>query len=207
MYKLIDLSHSINKDTPVHPGDEPLELAKINDLASDGFNNYYLSMNMHAGTHIDGPMHMTGGGKYFDELHIEQFIGNGCLLDVSGEDIVERKPKYEKVIKNGDIILLYTGWSTKYGRTDYYNGYPSISAGLAQLFIDKKVKMICLDSPSPDHQPYEIHKMLLKNDVLIAENLTNIDKLISAKSFEILALPIKMHADSAPARIIAWIPE
>ena len=67
--------------------------------------------------------------------------------------------------------------------------------------------MVCIDSPSPDRRPFEIHKLLLENNVLIAENLTNLDKLMSANNFEVIALPLKIHADSSPARIIARIRE
>ncbi len=56
---------------------------------------------------------------------------------------------------------------------------------------------------SPDRPPHEIHTLLLENDVLIAENLCNLDQLLPAKAFEIIALPLRIHADSSPARIIA----
>jgi kynurenine formamidase len=48
---------------------------------------------------------------------------------------------------------------------------------------------------------------LLKNNVLIAENLTGMEKLLSVKKFEIIALPLRIHADSSPARIVARILE
>ena len=63
--------------------------------------------------------------------------------------------------------------------------------------------MVCMDSPSPDLYPFEIHKLLLENNILLAENLTNFDSLLSVNNFEIIALPLKIHADSSPARIIA----
>jgi kynurenine formamidase len=41
--------------------------------------------------------------------------------------------------------------------------------------------------------------------VYIAENLTNLEKLIPLQQFEITALPLRIHADSSPARIVAKI--
>jgi len=55
---------------------------------------------------------------------------------------------------------------------------------------------------SPDHEPFPIHKLLLSNDVLIIENLTNLEKL-AGKEFRIIALPINLQEDAAPARVIA----
>jgi kynurenine formamidase len=46
--------------------------------------------------------------------------------------------------------------------------------------------------------------MLLKNDVLIIENLTNLHEL-EGKDFTVYALPIKLQLDGAPARVIAAV--
>jgi kynurenine formamidase len=78
-----------------------------------------------------------------------------------------------------------------------------VSRELAQLFVERHVKMVCMDSPSPDRHPYEIHKLLLENNILIAENLTHIEKLLTVRRFEIIALPLNILADSSPARVVA----
>jgi kynurenine formamidase len=93
--------------------------------------------------------------------------------------------------------------SSLFGSKDYFNDYPTVSKALAQLFVERQVKMVCIDSPSPDRHPFDIHKLLLENNVLIAENLTNLDKLLLIGKFEVIALPLKIHADSSPARIVA----
>jgi kynurenine formamidase len=93
--------------------------------------------------------------------------------------------------------------SRLFGSKEYFKDYPTVSRELAQLFVKRRVKMVCIDSPSPDRHPFEIHKLLLENNVLIAENLININKLLLIKNFEVIALPLKIHADSSPARIIA----
>ena len=205
MCTLIDLSYPIISSMPVYPGDEPLLLEKINDIAQDGFTQFRLSAGMHTGTHIDGPMHLIRGGKYINELPIEQFTGTGCLLNVEGESIIRYKPDYDRLVAGKSIVLLHTGFDRMFGRKEYYRDHPAVSRELAQLFVDKNVKMVCMDSPSPDREPFEIHKLLLENDVLIAENLTNMDKLVAAVNIEVIALPLNIRADSSPARIIAKI--
>jgi kynurenine formamidase len=76
---------------------------------------------------------------------------------------------------------------------------------LAQLFVKQRIKKVCLDLPSPDKHPHDIHTYLLKNSTLIAEYLTGMKKLLTIKKFEIIGFPLRIHADSAPARIIARI--
>lgn len=60
--------------------------------------------------------------------------------------------------------------------------------------------------PGPDlDKPWVTHKILLENEILILENLTNLDQLINIKDFEVIALPTKLQADAAPLRVIARI--
>jgi kynurenine formamidase len=203
MQTFIDLSLPITNLMPVYPGDEPLHLLKVNDLKLDGFNNFRLTTNMHTGTHIDGLMHLTQSEKFLSDIPLEQCVGIGCILNAAGKNNIPLTTEYELLVQSQSIVLLYTGMSRLFGREEYFIDHPTVSRELAQLFVKRKVKMVCVDSPSPDRHPFDIHKMLLGNNVLIAENLTNIDKLLSVKNFEVIALPLKIHADSSPARIVA----
>ena len=65
------------------------------------------------------------------------------------------------------------------------------------------IKIIGIDSPSPDRSPYEIHKLLMKNDILIIENLTNLAELTSHEEFDVIALPTKFDTEAAPVRVVA----
>ena len=68
-----------------------------------------------------------------------------------------------------------------------------------------ELKWLGVDSLSPDYEPYPVHKILLGNNVLIAENLTNLDKLLCVGSFNVIAFPLKFKSDGAMARIAAQI--
>ena len=73
------------------------------------------------------------------------------------------------------------------------------------FLVKQKVKIIGLDWPSPDHHPYPIHEILLKNNILILENLTNLDQLLNETDLEVFAFPLKIEADSSPVRVIARV--
>ena len=202
MQTIFDLSIPLTDALPVYPGDEPPHLRKVNDLALDGFNNFHLSATMHTGTHIDGPMHLTKSETYISELPLERCVGRGCLLNAFGKNCIQRSPEYELIVRPHSIVLLYTGRSRFFGSKEYFTEYPIVSKELAQLLIERQVKMLCMDSPSPDRHPFDIHKLLLENNVLLAENLTNFENLLTIDSFEVIALPLNIYADSSPARII-----
>jgi len=202
---LIDLSHPIEDGIPAYPGDPDTRLAQSKHYEKDSYSDHMLSINMHAGTHIDGPMHLTGRNVYINEFPLDTFIGDSCLLDVSGEHVIDYKAEYEQAIRTGQIVILHTGHSKRYGEPDYFTAYPPITLAFAEMLVRKGVKMIGLDTPSPDYEPFEVHQYLFQNNVLIIENLTNVEQLLTVSSFEIIALPLNIKADSSIARVIARI--
>lgn len=164
-----------------------------------------VTIGTHVGTHIDAPAHMIVGGKTLDKYDLSKFIGNGALIDVRKKDVIDSKLSIDK-IKPTDIVLFMSGMDKNYFSASYFENYPVLTAELAKALIKKGVKMIGLDTCSPDKAPYEIHKLLLKNDILIIENLTNLDQLID-KQFKALALPLNLQTEGAPVRVIAEIME
>jgi kynurenine formamidase len=180
-------------------------LQQSKHIKQDYYNNHQLDINMHAGTHMDGPMHLLDIQHYLSEFPLEQFIGRACLLDVSGLGIVDYDEKYETLIEPEQIVVLYTGHSQCYGQEEYFMEYPILTKEFAELLVRKQVKMIGLDTPSPDKYPFEVHKVLFQHNILILENLANVEKLLDVSQFEIIALPMRIQADSAIARVVARI--
>lgn len=201
--KWIDLTHLMQNRLPVYPGDSEMELVQTKELATDGFCNHQLTVNMHTGTHIDGPMHLIASDRYISDFPLDSFIGKGVLIHADGMSSIDYKEEYEDSIQEGSILLVYTGHGRFFGKDNYFSEHPTLTKAFAELLVRKKIKLIGMDTPSPDKYPFEIHKYLFENQVLIAENLTNLDQLLSAKSFEVIALPLLINADSSIARIIA----
>jgi len=80
-----------------------------------------------------------------------------------------------------------------------------ISRETAEKLIAKKIRIVGLDSLTPDNEPYDIHKMLFRHGILIVENLVNLDKL-KGKRFKCYIMPLKIKdADGAPCRIIGIV--
>lgn len=205
MGKYIDLSQTIKSGMPVHPYDEKIKLYQNKFLDRDKFNNTMLEAGMHIGTHIDAPRHLIDREELISDFSIDAFIGNGCLLDVRNETVITIKQEYNELVSENDIVLLYTGFGEKFQTKDYYSNHPVVDKQLALFFIEKKVKMIGLDIPSPDQYPFEIHKMLFENDIFIIENLTNLHQLVNENKFEVFAFPLKIHAEASLARVVAKI--
>lgn len=203
--KLIDLSHVIEDNMPVYPGDIKTNLHQTKYLLADKHNNHRLDISMHSGTHIDSPMHLTDCKQYISELSLESFIAQGCVLDVRNQTIIKLKAEYDALIKSSSIVLLYTGYDAHYGTKEYYENHPCVDIDLCKLLIEKNVKMVGMDIPSPDRYPFEIHKLLFKNNIYVMENLTNLNQLLNVDKFEVIAFPLKLKADSSMTRAVARI--
>lgn len=201
----IDLTQLIINEMPVYPGDSETQLIQSKIFEKDQYSNHELSINMHVGTHIDGPMHLTNSNVYLSDFPIDTFIGEACLIDVCGKSIVDYIEDYEQIIKEGSIVILYTGHSKYFGQSNYFNEHPVLTNSFAELIVRKKVKMLGMDTPSPDKSPFEIHKLFFENNILIIENLTNLERLLNYSTIEITALPIHIKADSSLARVIAKV--
>jgi kynurenine formamidase len=203
--KYIDLTHTFNSQMPVFPGDPAPELKQIAFVAKDGLNDYQITTAMHVGTHMDAPAHMLQGGKFLDEYPPEKFFGRGVIVDARGKQSADADLLSGVEIKKGDVVLVCFGWSTEFGKDEYYENYPELTSAFAEKLRELGVSIVGMDTPSPDRAPYTVHKILFKHDILIIENLTNLDQLINHYKFEIIALPAKLQTDAAPCRVVAKI--
>ena len=207
MSKLIDLSHKIDNDTPVHNFDNKIRLFLDRNLAEHKYNNSRIEIGMHAGTHIDIPSHLLDNNISIDEIDITSFIGSGKLINVRGKDVIKKSHVDDNILSENDIAIFFTGHSDNYYNDKYYNDHPVFDSDLIDYLIDLRIKILGMDLPSPDRFPFELHKRLLKNDILILENLTNLDKLLTINSFEIIAFPLKIRAEGSLVRAVARIIE
>ncbi len=203
MARFVDLTQPVTDHMPVYPNDDDTRLYQDKFLAKDTYNSSRLETGMHAGTHIDGPRHFLDRDIFIDDLPIEGFIGNGCLLDARNEAVITLKGTYRERVEENDIVLLYTGFDRQFGKETYFGGHPVVEMALGRFLVERRVKMVGMDLPSPDGPPFEIHKMLLEKGILIIENMANMEELLGLDRFEVMAIPLKIRAEASPARVVA----
>ena len=201
--KLVDLSIPITEAMPVYPGDPQVVIKPAGNLQKDGFENHYLSIGTHAGTHIDAPRHMLESGKNLDAFSLEKFTGSGVCIQIENKRFDLEKIKTAN-IQLGDIVFFYTGMSNDFDRPAYFENYPTIPEEVAKYLIEKKVKLVGVDMCSVDHEEFIAHKLFLKHNILIIENLTNLSELVD-KEFTVYAFPLKLQLDGSPIRVVAEI--
>lgn len=205
--RLIDLTHTFTAEMPVYPGDPIPQLVQTASIRVEGYNDYCLNGGMHVGTHMDAPLHMIDGGAFMSEVPVTQFFGRGRLVDARGHAVIGAELLTAVDLAPGDIVLVLSGWYKRFREPDYYEKFPEVDPSFADLLVAKRVSILGLDTPTPDRPPFPVHKILLSNNVLIIENLTNLEDLLGAGEFDVVAAPAKFECEAAPVRVVAKINE
>ncbi|WP_108649111.1 cyclase family protein [Dongshaea marina] len=200
---LIDLTHTFGSPMPVFPGDPPATLTEIASVREDGFSNHLLSCGMHTGTHMDAPMHFIDSGLNISELGLSRLIGPAILLDARGQQQLQLSLLDGVTVRRELAVLILTGHDKHFGKPEYYQAYPLITPELGRKLTDSGVRLLGLDTPSPDDSPFAIHQQLLGAGIPIIENLTGLELLLDSGEFELMALPLKVEAGGAPVRVVA----
>lgn len=202
--KIIDLTHTFTPNMPVYPGDSVPKLEESIDTENN-IVHFHLETGMHVGTHMDGPLHMIPNGRKLSEIPIEKFVANGHLLDARGKEKIDVELLEGKNLQEGDCVLIYTGFDKKLREPAFYKDYPDLTENFARKLVELKIKFVGMDTPSPDKVPYNVHRILLKEEILIIEALNNLSELLDIENFEVTALPAKFEAEAAPVRVVARI--
>ena len=211
---LIDMTHTITPEISVCPGDPAPVLSKGSTITSDGCRTTQLTLCSHTGTHMDAPAHLLRDGRSLDEMPMSQFSGRATVLDATGAGPVitaEFLRSRHDDIYCADYVLLCTGWESRWGTEAYLEDvYPVPDEEAAHYLASCGVKGVGTDAISIDRitdQKLPVHHTLLKDSVLILENLC-LKKVRGRKDFLFFALPMKFqNTDGAPVRAFAELRE
>jgi len=202
-YKVIDLS------MPIYPGvlktdntyfwgqhQRQFELRQFL-TRTDKMYMHFVNAEIHLGTHVEGPGHLTDGAAAPADLPLETFYGEAIVLKVPPKPL---GPEDFEKVKEGDIVLLYSdGWDAW------------ITPEGGKCLLDKKIKMLGVENVAPDDpRAYDVdttvpaitHQLLLGNNIPIIEVLENMKQITKERVF-FIGLPLNIHdIDSSWIRAI-----
>lgn len=190
--KYIRISKDITEHMPIYPGNPPVKIKTNRNLDNNSLSTN-ISMCVHNGTHIDFPYHYTGGKdiNYYEPSKL-------IFENIDYRSIVE--------FRNGgptndyDLLMLRTAGNT----------YPINIADVRKIIKSgyKAVSVPTMSVTNPLEQDYGdfIHRELLKNDVLIIEDLDPW-KLSKAPN-RLFVVPLYFRGiEASPCTVIAEVDE
>ena len=201
--EVVDLTNPVDSDTPTHPDDPDMEMEEAATVEEDGYAVKRLVLPSHLGTHVDAPAHMFGDGRTVDDYPVKRFVGEAVVIDARGEDVVDIGR--ERVDEDADMLLFRTGDDSAAYDGGYSGGGPVLTERTAEACVSAGADLVGIDSGSPDESPYPVHDILLGNDILLLENLTNLGA-VTGERFLCYALPLNIaEGDGAPCRVVGVI--
>ena len=234
---LVDLTHPLSPQTLFWPtSPSGFELKQLSAGKTPGgwyYSAYVFSAPEHGGTHIDAPIHFAESALTVDRIPLASLIAPAVVIDVSAQATADRDYRltpgdiatFEAAsgrIPAGSIVLLRTGWDSRYGDRMAYFGdttkgradslhFPGYGAEAARLLVDERtVAGLGIDSPSVDYGPsadFQVHRIGAAKNVFNLENLTALDKLPATGAY-VFALPMKIEGGSGgPVRAVAIVPK
>src|SRR4030088_350945 len=227
---VLDLSYAINDKLVPWPGDEKYFEAKINaTIEKNGYFTRSFWMLEHYGTHLDAPAHFPPGKTTVDQIPAKQLFGPAVVIDVravSGKDAdyqlgparVEEWEKRHGRIPEGAIVLLRTGWSSRWPDAQKYRNqdaqgrmhFPGFSVEAVKVLIERKVSGLGCDTLSADYgasTDFAVHHLALGAGLYQLENLSDLSEVPEAGAFLVVA-PIKLEGGSGGAvRVFALVGE
>ena len=211
---IIDLSYPLKPEMLVWPdSDRPVYEWKSR-LNSEGWNETYIRMSAHTGTHVDAPLHLNQDGKPLEDLQLNNFWGNARLFRVNdipnNQDIaLEMLQNSSFRLEDAKIFIMQTGIE-RFSETREYNyRYPIPSIELLEWLAQNGMITYMTDASSVDRAndiEMRNHRFLFEHGIPIIENLRNLSKLPENTSFTVCAMPLLLHGrEGSPCRAAAMI--
>lgn len=218
MSRIYDLSVVVNEETKSPPStDIKVELTQHN--RGPGFWQVTsVSMGLHTGAHIDAPLHCYEDGLTTAEIPLERLIGEASVIDCRrvGESEPVDVAAIEagmKDVREGDIIILNTGWADRaYGDFPrYFVDSPFITPEAAEWVVAQKPRAIAFDFfeeycarlPDFGSEDFVCHRILLGAGIPMLEGLRNV-AAVGKPRFDFYAPFYNIEGcDGAPARFFA----
>lgn len=225
--RVIELTHSLRPTIPTWTAE--CGFKQINDLDYDshGVRSQSIHSFAGAGTHMDSPSHFFRDKDDISAYPSDLFFLEGAVIDVRSQvsksptyfvmpDDIRAHEKAHGLLGPASIVIINSGWHTRWPDVKLYRNedtsgqmiFPGVSPAVAELLLERGVRVIAVDTLSPDgcDNNFPFHNIWLGSGNTIIENLNLRYGGLPARGSTIINLPQKVAgATEASTRIIALL--
>lgn len=202
MSTIIDLSPTLSPALPCWPGDRPFQrdLVPADPGSSTQVSN--ISMNLHAGTHVDAPSHVLPEAPSIDQLPLDLFIGPCEVFQLRTLPRARLWPEQMPHGPRAPRVLIGTG--TWPDRSRFSEEFAALSVELVDYLDRQGVRLVGIDTPSVDlfgTRELDVHRALAERGMVALEGLC-LDG-VEAGLYTLAAQPLKIgQGDASPVRAV-----
>jgi len=202
----IDVSVPVHSGMVHWPGDPEVKIERFTSIGQGAEANVTrLDMSAHTGTHMDAPLHYFDDDPGIEELPLEIAMGPARVVDIPGEEPIDRGQLEGLDIQGGERILFRTTNSDRpWAERDFNPAFVHVSLEAAELLGEVGVALVGVDYLSVGgyrSDGAETHRALLGAGAWVVEGLDL--SMVEPGDYELVCLPIKLvGSDGAPARAL-----
>lgn len=205
----IDLNHPLESGMQTYPGLSEVETYDKAPRFANGALIDGIKMLGISSTYIDAPYHVDPNGGKIADYKLEQLVNLPIVvISLPAGKSFYAKEDIDKYQVSGKAVLLYTGKSRYFGSPEYSKNLPYISTAAAEWLVAQKAALVGIDALLVDNYNQNdttpVHDILLKNGIVIAEDMTNLGEL-TGKDARLTAVPPRAPLASFPTRIFATV--
>jgi arylformamidase len=201
----IDVTVPIFNSLVHWPGDPPVSVDPVNDMARGDSNNVSkICMGSHTGTHVDAPRHFYKDGEKITAMPPSQTIGVTRVIEIHDSKCISTRELEEHNIRPGERLLFKTRNSARpWYHEPFDEDFIYISNEAADFLASKYLKVVGIDYLSVAGFKADgtyIHRTLLGSGIWLIEGLDLSD--VHQGKYYLVCLPLKLESgDGAPARV------
>jgi arylformamidase len=202
---IIDISVPLHEGMALWPGSANFRLERTKSIErGDESNVSFLNCDLHAGTHIDAPLHFIEDGQSVDRIPLDILCGPVCVADLTRVGKITKRELASIPLPEGTERLLFKTRNSglwEAGRFD--PNYVALTEDGARWIGEKGIRLVGIDYFSIQRYNDEpsVHRVLLGAGIVVLEGLNLADA--QPGQYELICLPLKLlGAEGAPARAV-----
>jgi arylformamidase len=205
MAELIDISVPLLPDMPIWPDSVGFGVRRTDSIAAGAQANVSrLDMDVHAGTHVEGPLHFLDDGAPIGSFPLDTFVGPAIVSDLLAADVIGPAELDRAAVPEGTRRLLLKTRNSALWRSDdrtFRTDYVALTAAGARWVAARGIRLVGIDYLSIQcfGDDPETHRILMRDSVAILEGL-NLDA-VAPGPYRLVCLPLALTStEAAPAR-------
>ena len=230
--KWIDLTHNVNPSIPKFGAFPELSIETPYTIKKDGFFVNKVSFVTQYGTHIDAPIHFSENKRTLEQLELKELVLPLFVINkekeveenpdfiLTAKDILEWEKENGKIEKNS-FVAFASGWSKRWGKSDFYNKdsngaahTPGWSIEALDLILNERGALaVGHETLDTDASIYAAknnfllsEKFVLDTNKYQVEVLNNLHLLPQKGSVIFISFPKFDKLPGFPARVFAVVP-
>jgi len=189
---------------PTWPGSAGFRIRRAMAIADGNDANVStIEMDVHCGTHVEGPLHFIDGGAALDTMDLDVFVGSAYVLHLPdaesiGPDELAGTPA------GTERLLIRTRNSDAWAdQAEFTPDYVALTLDGAHWIAERALRLVGVDYLSVQRwgDDPETHRTLMRAGVAILEGIDL--GAVDAGTYRLTCLPLRLEgAEASPVRAV-----